>query len=52
MFDLKSDKIADVIAAAGNNIEPDWWGGYAAVRPLNLLNTLWLLIKRGEIKAR
>ena len=50
LFDLKSNKMIDIITSGGNNVDPDWWGRYAAVRPLNLLNTFWSLIKRGEIK--
>lgn len=42
VLDLNSGKVKNtgVIGAS-----PDWWGGYTSVKPLNLLNTLWSLIK-------
>jgi len=51
LYDLKSQKFrklsVDIPGAKGC---PDWWSGYAAVRPLNLLYTLWSLIKVNRVK--
>jgi len=52
LFDLNRKKKIGIIAAPGLNIEPDWWRGYTAVKPLNLLNTLWSLIKTKGVGLR
>ena len=53
-----------IIDVSGNRVEqltrdlnegkqtPDWWGGYTAVKPLNLLNTLWSSIKTKGVGLR
>ena len=47
VLDLNSGRIKNT-GVKGSR--PDWWGNFTSVKPLNLLNTLWSLIKRGEIK--
>ena len=50
LYDLRTDEIKKILRSPEIEMDPDWWRGYTAVKPLNLLNTLWSLIKRGEVK--
>ncbi|MCD6506997.1 PD40 domain-containing protein [Candidatus Poribacteria bacterium] len=49
LYDLKTRNLKKLLTGLRRS-SFDWWGGYTAVKPLNLLNTFWSLIKRGEIK--
>ena len=45
LYDLKAGSLRSVVRSSAIERNPDWWTGYTPVRPLDLLPTLWPLIK-------